>query len=165
MKKYRIALLSLVLLFGFAGQSFAELAPGRIALGVQLGAKFEQVENVFGVPDRTTKEQVKSEAYGDFVESTYIYGDNSVVIKFYNENVWRIESNSDNGWRTPDGVTVGMSLKDVYARLGKEDIKNPGENGETLYWYNHDTKQQTDSGNLYIFVKNGRVSRIVIAYQ
>jgi hypothetical protein len=52
----------------------------------------------------------------------------------------------------------------MYDRLGKEDIKSPAENGETLYWYNHD-KSQEDRGNLYVFVKNGRVSRIVIAYQ
>ena len=99
------------------------------------------------------------------MESKYIYGNNSVVVSFFNENAWRIESNSDNGWRTPDGVTVGMSLKDVYAKLGKEDIKSPAENGETLYWYNHDTKSKENRGNLYLFEKNGRVSRIVIAYQ
>ena len=165
MKILRIALLSFSLLFGFAAQSFAELAPNRIALGVQLGAKFEQVKNVFGVPDRVTKEEIKSEAYGDFTESKYIYGNNSIVVSFYNENAWRIESNSDNGWRTPDGVTVGMTLQDVYARLGTEDIKSPADNGETLYWYNHDTKQQVNPGNLYVFVKGGRVSRIVVAYQ
>ena len=165
MKTIRIALLSFILLFGFVSHSFAELPPDRIALGVQLGAKFEDVKKVFGVPDRLTREDVKSEAYGDFVESKYIYGNNSVVVSFYNENAWRIESNSDNGWRTPDGVTVGMALKDVYARLGKEDIKSPAENGETLYWYNHDTKQKINVGNLYLFVKDGRVSRIVIAYQ
>ena len=161
----RIAMLCFVLLFGFMGHSFAELPASRIALGVQLGATFSQVKNVFGVPDQTTKEQVKSEAYGDFTETTMIYGNNSIVVKFYDEYAWRIESNSDNGWRTPDGVTVGMSLKDVYARLGKEDIQSPAENGETLYWYNHDTKSQENRGNLYVFVRNGRVSRIVIAYQ
>ena len=165
MKKLWIALLSFILLFGFANRSFAELAPNRIALGVQLGAKFEDVKKVFGVPDRVTMEEIKSEAYGDFVESTFIYGRDSIVVKFYNEYAWRIESSSDNGWRTPDGVTVGMPLKGVYARLGKEDIKSPAESGETLYWYNHDTKQQINPGNLYVFVKNGRVSRIVIAYQ
>ena len=165
MKTIRIVMLSFFLLFGFMHHSFAELSPDRIALGVQLGAKFEEVKNVFGVPDRLTREDVKSEAYGDFVESKYIYGNNSVVVSFYNENAWRIESNSDNGWRTPDGVTVGMALKDVYARLGKEDINSPAENGETLYWYNHDTKQKINVGNLYLFVKDGRVSRIVIAYQ
>ena len=158
-------MLCLILLFGFTGHSFAELSANRIALGVQLGATFENVKNVFGVPERVTKEEIKSEAYGDFLETTMIYGNNSIVVKFYNGNAWRIESNSDNGWRTPDGVTVGMSLKDVYAKLGKEDIKSPAENGETLYWYNHDTKQQRNPGNLYLFVKNGRVSRIVIAYQ
>ena len=165
MKKLRIALLSFILLFGFAAQTFAELAPNRIALGVQLGAKFEQVKNVFGIPDRIVKEEIKSEAYGDFTETKFIYGSNSIVVSFYNENAWRIESNSDNGWRTPDGVAVGMSVEDVYARLGKEDIKSPADNGETLYWYNHDTKQQVNPGNLYVFVKNGRVSRIVVAYQ
>ncbi len=165
MKKLRITLLSFILLFGFVAQSFAELAPNRIALGVQLGARFEDVKNVFGVPERVTMEEVKSEAYGDFVESTFIYEKESIIVKFYNENAWRIESYRNNGWATPDGVTVGMSLKDMYARLGKEDIKNPAENGETLYWYNHDTKQQVNAGNLYVFVKNGRVSRIVIAYQ
>lgn len=165
MKKIRISLLCFVLLFGFAGQSFAELSPNRIALGVQLGAKFEQVKNVFGVPDRITMEEVKSEAYGDFTESTFIYGNNSIVVKFYNENAWRIESNSNNGWATPDGVTVGMPLKGVRDRLGREDIKSPADNGETLYWYNHDTKQKVNPGNLYLFVKNGRVKRIVIAYQ
>ena len=165
MKKIRIALLSFILLFGFASQAFAELSANRIALGVQLGATMSQVKNVFGVPDRVTKEQVKSEAYGDFVETTMVYGNNSIVVKFYNENTWRIESNSENGWRTPDGVTVGMPLQGVYDRLGKEDIKSPAENGETLYWYNHDTKSQVNRGNLYLFVKNGRVSRIVIAYQ
>ena len=165
MKKIRITLLSVVLLFVFTSQAFAELPANRIALGVQLGATVSQVKNVFGVPDRITKEQVKSEAYGDFVETTMTYGNDAIVVKFYNENAWRIESNGKNGWATPDGVTVGMSLKDMYARLGKEDIKNPAENGETLYWYNHDTKQQVNVGNLYVFVKNGRVSRIVIAYQ
>ena len=165
MKKIRIALLSFILLFGFASHSFAELSPDRIALGVQLGAKFEEVKGVFGVPDKVMKKEIKSEEYGDFVESKYIYGNNSVVVSFFNENAWRIESNSDNGWRTPDGVTVGMSLKDVYAKLGKEDIKSPAENGETLYWYNHDTKSKENRGNLYLFEKNGRVSRIVIAYQ
>ena len=165
MKKIRIAVLCFVLLFGFMSHSFAELPANRIALGVQLGATFSQVKNVFGVPDRTTVEKVKSEAYGDFTETTMIYGNSSIVVKFYDEHAWRIESNSDNGWRTPDGVTVGMSLQDMYARLGKEDIKSPAENGETLYWYNHDTKQQVNPGNLYVFVKNGRVSRIVIAYQ
>ena len=59
---------------------------------------------------------------------------------------------------------MGMPLQGMYDRLGKEDIKSPAENGETLYWYNHD-KSQEDRGNLYVFVKNGRVSRIVIAYQ
>ena len=165
MKKIGIIMLCFILLFGFAGLTHAELPANRIALGVQLGAKFEQVKNVFGVPDRITKQKVKSEAYGDFTESTYIYGNDSIVVKFYDEYAWRIESNSDNGWRTPDGVTVGMSLKDMYARLGKEDIKSPAENGETLYWYNHDTKQQVNPGNLYVFVKNDSVSRIVIAYQ
>ena len=165
MKKIRIAVLCFVLLFGFMSHSFAELPANRIALGVQLGATFSQVKNVFGVPDRTTVEKVKSEAYGDFTETTMIYGNHSIVVKFYDEHAWRIESNSDNGWRTPDGVTVGMPLQDMYARLGKEDIKNPAENGETLYWYNHDTKSQENRGNLYVFVKNGRVSRIVIAYQ
>ena len=123
------------------------------------------MKNVFGIPDRVTKNEVKSEAYGDFVETTFIYGNNSIVVKFYNEDAWRIESNSDNGWRTPDGVMVGMPLQGVYDRLGKEDIKSPAENGETLYWYNHDTRSQDNRGNLYVFVKNGRVSRIVIAYQ
>lgn len=165
MKKIKIALLTFILLFGFATQSFAELSVNRIALGVQLGATMSQVKNVFGAPDRTTKEQVKSEAYGDFVETTMIYGSDSLVVKFYNDNAWRIESNSNNGWATPDGVTVGMALQGVYDRLGKEDIKSPAENGETLYWYNHDTKSQVNRGNLYLFVKNGRVSRIVIAYQ
>ena len=165
MKKIRITAMVFMLLFGFMSHSFAELPANRIALGVQLGAKFEQVKNVFGVPDRVTREEIKSEAYGDFTESKYIYGNNSIVVSFYNENAWRIESNSDNGWRTPDGVTVGMSLEDVYARLGKEDIKSPADNGETLYWYNHDTKQKINVGNLYLFVKNGRVARIVIAYQ
>jgi hypothetical protein len=165
MKKVRITALVLMLLFSFMNLSFAELPANRIALGVQLGATFSQVKNVFGVPDRTTTEKVKSEAYGDFTETTMIYGNNSIVVKFYDEHAWRIESNSDNGWRTPDGVTVGMSLQDMYARLGKEDIKNPAENGETLYWYNHDTKSQENRGNLYVFVKSGRVSRIVIAYQ
>ena len=165
MKIIRIITLVFMLLFVFMSHSFAELPANRIALGVQLGAKFEQVKNVFGVPDRVTKEEIRSEAYGDFTESKYIYGNNSIVVSFYNENAWRIESNSDNGWRTPDGVAVGMSVEDVYARLGKEDIKSPADNGETLYWYNHDTKQQVNPGNLYVFVKNGRVSRIVVAYQ
>ena len=165
MKKVRITLLCIVLLLGFMSQAFAELSVNRIALGVQLGATMSQVKNVFGVPDRVTKERVKSEAYGEFEETTMIYGNDSVIVKFYDGNVWRIESNSDNGWRTPDGVTVGMPLQGVYDRLGKEDIKSPAENGETLYWYNHDTKQQENRGNLYLFVKNGRVSRIVIAYQ
>ena len=61
--------------------------------------------------------------------------------------------------------SVGMPLKDVYAKLGKEDIKSPAENGETLYWYNHDTKSKENRGNLYLFEKNGRIARIVIAYQ
>ena len=165
MKKIRIIALCFILLFGFASLTHAELPVNRIALGVQLGARFEQVKNVFGIPDRVTKNEVKSEAYGDFVETTFIYGNNSIVVKFYNEDAWRIESNSDNGWRTPDGVTVGMPLQGVYDRLGKEDIKSPAENGETLYWYNHDTKSQENRGNLYVFVKGGRVSRIVIAYQ
>ena len=165
MKKIWIALLSFILLFGFVSHAFAELPANRIALGVQLGATFADVKKVFGVPDRTTTEKVKSEAYGDFTETTMIYGNNSIVVKFYNEHAWRIESNSDNGWRTPDGVTVGMTLKDMYDRLGKEDIKSPSENGETLYWYNHDTKSKENRGNLYLFVKNGRVARIVIAYQ
>ena len=165
MKKIRIAVLCFVLLFSFMNCSFAELPANRIALGVQLGAKFKDVKNVFGVPDRVTMEEIKSEAYGNFVESKFIYGNNSIVVSFYNEDAWRIESNSDNGWRTPDGVTVGMPLQDVYDRLGKEDIKSPAENGETLYWYNHDTKSQENRGNLYVFVKGGRVSRIVIAYQ
>ena len=165
MKKIRIITLCFVLLFGLTILAYAELPANRIALGVQLGARFEQVKNVFGIPDRVTKNEVKSEAYGDFVETTFIYGNNSIVVKFYNEDAWRIESNSDNGWRTPDGVTVGMPLQGVYDRLGKEDIKSPAENGETLYWYNHDTKSQENRGNLYLFVKNGRVSRIVIAYQ
>lgn len=165
MKKIRIIMLCFILLFGFASLTHAELPANRIALGVQLGARFEQVKNVFGIPDRVTKNEVKSEAYGDFVETTFIYGNNSIVVKFYNEDAWRIESNSDNGWRTPDGVTVGMPLQGVYDRLGKEDIKSPAENGETLYWYNHDTRSQENRGNLYVFVKNGRVSRIVIAYQ
>jgi hypothetical protein len=165
MKKIRIITLCFVLLFGLTSLAYAELPANRIALGVQLGARFEQVKNVFGIPDRVTKNEVKSEAYGDFVETTFIYGNNSIVVKFYNEDAWRIESNSDNGWRTPDGVTVGMPLQGVYDRLGKEDIKSPAENGETLYWYNHDTKSQENRGNLYLFVKNGLVSRIVIAYQ
>ena len=110
-------------------------------------------------------EEVKSEAYGDFVESTFIYEKESIIVKFYNEDTWRIESNGKNGWATPDGVTVGMPLQGVYDRLGKEDIKSPAENGETLYWYNHDTGSQVNRGNLYVFVKNGSVSRIVIAYQ
>ena len=165
MKKIRIIALCFILLFGFASLTHAELPNNRIALGVQLGARFEQVKNVFGIPDRVTKNEVKSEAYGDFVETTFIYGNNSIVVKFYNEDAWRIESNSDNGWRTPDGVMVGMPLQGVYDRLGKEDIKSPAENGETLYWYNHDTGSQVNRGNLYVFVKNGRVSRIVIAYQ
>ena len=165
MKKIRIIMLCFILMFGFAGLTHAELPANRIALGVQLGAKSEQVKNMFGVPDRVTKNEVKSEAYGDFVETTFIYGNNSIVVKFYNEDAWRIESNSDNGWRTPDGVMVGMPLQGVYDRLGKEDIKSPAENGETLYWYNHDTRSQDNRGNLYVFVKNGRVSRIVIAYQ
>ena len=165
MKKIRIIALCFILLFGFASLTHAELPTNRIALGVQLGARFEQVKNVFGIPDRVTKNEVKSEAYGDFVETTFIYGNNSIVVKFYDEDAWRIESNSDNGWRTPDGVTVGMPLQGVYDRLGKEDIKSPAENGETLYWYNHDTKSQVNRGNLYVFVRNGRVSRIVIAYQ
>ena len=165
MKIIRIALLSLILLFGFASHAFAELSSNRIALGVQLGATFADVKKVFGVPDRETTEAIKSEAEGDFVETTMIYGNHSIVVKFYNENAWRIESNSENGWRTPDGVTVGMPLKDVYAKLGKEDIKSPAENGETLYWYNHDTKSKENRGNLYLFEKNGRIARIVIAYQ
>ena len=143
-------MLCFILLFGFASITHAELPANRIALGVQLGARFEQV---------------KSEAYGDFVETTMIYGNDSIVVKFYDDNAWRIESNSDNGWRTPDGVTVGMPLQGVYDRLGKEDIKSPAENGETLYWYNHDSRSQDNRGNLYLFVKNGFVSRIVIAYQ
>ena len=165
MKKLRIATLCFILLFSFASLTYAELPVNRIALGVQLGATVSQVRNVFGVPDRITKEQVKSEAYGDFVETTMIYGNGSIVVKFYDDNAWRIESNSNNGWATPDGVMVGMPLQGMYDRLGKEDIKSPAENGETLYWYNHDTKSQENRGNLYIFVKNGRVSRIVIAYQ
>ena len=165
MKKIRIIMLCFILLFGFASLTHAELPANRIALGVQLGAKSEQVKNVFGVPDRVTKNEVKSEAYGDFVETSFIYGNNSIVVKFYNEDVWRIESNSDNGWQTPDEVKVGMPLQGVYDRLGKEDIKSPAENGEMLYWYNHDTRSQDNRGNLYVFVKNGRVSRIVIAYQ
>ena len=59
MKKLWIALLSFILLFGFASQTFAELAPSRIALGVQLGAKLEQVKNVFGEPGRIIKQKVK----------------------------------------------------------------------------------------------------------
>jgi hypothetical protein len=165
MKKIRIALLCFVLLFGLMSQAFAELPASRIALGIQLGATFSQVKNVFGVPDRITKQKVKSEAYGDFTESTYIYGNNSIVVKFYDEYAWRIESNSNNGWRTPDGVTVGMTVQEMFARLGREDIKDVSQSGETLYWYNHDTKQQVNVGNLYVFAKSGRVSRIVIAYQ
>lgn len=165
MKKLRIISMAFVLLFAFMSVSYAELSANRIALGIQLGAKFADAKNVFGVPDRVTMEEVKSEAYGDFVETKFIYGNNSLVVSFYNEDAWRIESNSENGWRTPDGVTVGMSLKDMLDRLGKEDIKNPAENGETLYWYNHDTSSQENRGNLYVFVKVGRVSRIVIAYQ
>ena len=152
MKKIRIIALCFILLFGFASLTHAELPNNRIALGVQLGARFEQVKNVFGIPDRVTKNEVKSEAYGDFVETTFIYGNNSIVVKFYNEDAWRIESNSDNGWGTPDGVTVGMSMKEMVARLGKEDIKNPAENGETLYWYNHDTKSQENRGKIKRFV-------------
>ena len=165
MKKFRIITMVFVLLFSFMSVSYAELSSNRIALGIQLGAKFADAKKVFGVPDRVTMEEIKSEAYGDFVESKFIYGNQSLVVSFYNEDAWRIESNSDNGWRTPDGVTVGMPFNDVYARLGKEDVKSPAENGETLYWYNHDTREKINVGNLYVFVKNGRVSRIVIAYQ
>ena len=165
MKKFRIATLCFILLFGFASLTYAELPVNRIALGVQLGATMSQVKNVFGVPDRTTKEQVKSEAYGDFVETTMVFGNGSIVVKFYDDNVWRIESNSNNGWATPDGVTVGTSLQGMYDRLGREDLKDVAQSGETLYWYNHDTKSQVNRGNLYVFVKKGRVSRIVIAYQ
>jgi hypothetical protein len=87
MKKAGVITLCFVLLFGFASLAYAELPANRIALGVQLGATVSQVRNVFGVPDRTTKEQMKSEAYGDFVETTMIYGNNSIVVKFYDENV------------------------------------------------------------------------------
>ena len=165
MKKIRIITLCFIMLFGFASLTYAELPVNRIALGVQLGATMSQVKNVFGVPDRTTKEQVKSEAYGDFVETTMIYGSESIVVKFYDDNAWRIESNSNNGWATTAGVTVGMSLQGMYDRLGREDFKDVAQSGETLYWYNHDTKSKENRGNLYIFVKNGRVNRIVIAYQ
>ena len=165
MKRIRIITLCFVLLFGLASLAYAELPANRIAFGIQLGAKFEDAKNVFGVPERVTMEEIKSEAYGDFVESTFIYEKESIIVKFYNEDAWKIESTGKNGWATPDGVTVGMSLQDMYDRLGQEDIKNPAENGETLYWYNHDTKSQENRGNLYVFVKSGRVSRIVIAYQ
>ncbi|MBR0293885.1 MAG: hypothetical protein IJQ91_05690, partial [Acidaminococcaceae bacterium] len=84
MKKIRIITLCFVLLFGLTSLAYAELPANRIALGVQLGARFEQVKNVFGIPDRVTKNEVKSEAYGDFVETTFIYGNNSIVVKFYN---------------------------------------------------------------------------------
>ena len=86
MKKISLITLCFVLLFGVASLAYAELPANRIALGVQLGASVSQVRNVFGVPDRTTKEQMKSEAYGDFVETTMIYGNNSIVVKFYDEN-------------------------------------------------------------------------------
>ena len=165
MKKVRIITLCFVLVFGLASLAYAELPANRIALGVQLGAKFGDVKNVFGVPERVTMEEIKSEAYGDFVESTFIYEKESIIVKFYNEDAWKIESTGKNGWATPDGVTVGMPLQGMYDRLGKEDIKSPAENGEMLYWYNHDTKSQENRGNLYVFVKGGRVSRIVIAYQ
>ena len=56
MKKFRMVLLSFILLLGFANRAFAELSPNRIALGVQLGAKFEDVNHDFGVPDRITME-------------------------------------------------------------------------------------------------------------
>ena len=165
MKKIRIIALCFVLLLGLTSLAYAELPANRIALGVQLGAKFEDVKKVFGVPERVTVEEIKSEAYGDFVESTFIYEKESIIVKFYNKDAWKIESTGKNGWATPDGVTVGMPLQGMYDRLGKEDIKSPAENGETLYWYNHDTKSQENRGNLYVFVKGGRVSRIVIAYQ
>ena len=50
MKKIRITAMAFMLLFGLMSQSFAELPANRIALGVQLGATFSQVKNVFGVP-------------------------------------------------------------------------------------------------------------------
>ena len=62
MKKFRIIFLSLLLLFCLMGQAFAELSSNRIALGIQLGAKFEDAKKVFGVPDRVTMEEIKSEA-------------------------------------------------------------------------------------------------------
>jgi hypothetical protein len=62
-------------------------------------------------------------------------------------------------------VEQGFLALALYARLGREDFKDVSQSGETLYWYNHDTKSQENRGNLYVFVKNGRVSRIVIAYQ
>ena len=59
MKKIRIAVLCFVLLFGLMSQAFAQLPANRIALGVQLGAKFGDVKNVFGVPERVTMEEIK----------------------------------------------------------------------------------------------------------
>ena len=84
MEKIRVVTLCFVLLFGFASFTHAELPASRIALGVQLGAKFEDAKNVFGVPERVTMEEVKSEAYGDFVESTFIYEKESIVSKSKN---------------------------------------------------------------------------------
>ena len=102
MKKVRIITLCFVLLFSLASLAYAELPANRFALGVQLGAKFGDVKNVFGVPERVTMEEIKSEAYGDFVESTFIYEKESIIVKFYNEDAWKIESTGKNGWATPD---------------------------------------------------------------
>ena len=49
MKMFRILAMAFLLQFGFMNISRAELPADRIALGVQLGAKFEQVKNVWVV--------------------------------------------------------------------------------------------------------------------
>ena len=136
-----------------------------------LGRYFDGIgRDVLGAVLRNPEEVVDAlPSYGDYSEGSRRFGGLDPAWKSYGNGMLEVSAELGTGLSEAEAgmfrlVEAEQTATEQYEAM-KKRICFMYDNGETLYWYNHDTKSQVNRGKLYVFVKNGRVSRIVIAYQ
>ena len=93
--------------------------------GITIDMPYQSVVKMYGEP------QWK---YGNPNNGIAMYGD-TVRIGFDKNIVTYVLVMADNGWKTPKGISVGMTLDDVYKAYGMLEISEKGAKGDYVVYH------------------------------
>ena len=112
-----------------------DLAKNRIALGgIELGATPERVRSIYGAPDFIKKLEGRDLRFWDGNSGEFwLYGD-LFGITFIDGHALLITSSAPNGIKTPDGISVGDTVGNLYRTYGRAAKCGANQDGK-LYSY------------------------------